>query len=253
MGACPGARGASHRRTFPIIPASPLSPNHFYPHKHIDMDLDLSEPESPILDYARTHGLSRDYALESPFYGVIPTPADDAYDEALRLPIEATYQPSVHILLRERLAVNKDTAILLKEVLSGKQALVNDEDQQYRAWKEVSGLKLERPLLSTDSELDLLEFGSTKEPDLNDLRVPLDSVDEENDEGLCWPSSYLRCPEKCFDQINSDKIRVSKEVLVLLQDTVTDPWTTADDERVQNEIYGYKRVSQMNRAVIVSN
>jgi hypothetical protein len=139
------------------------------------MDLDLSEPELPVLEYARFHGLCTDYTLGQPRYGDIPITSEDVLEKDLDFP----GQGSVQELLHERLTVKKDAALLLREVLSTRDVSCTNDGESYSSWKRTSALKLELPLLRTDNELDLLRFGSTKIPNVADAPIPLESTTKD--------------------------------------------------------------------------
>jgi hypothetical protein len=199
------------------------------------MDLDLSEPELPVLEYARLHGLCTNYTLEQPCYGDIPIPSVDVLEKDVDFPVQGSVQEFLH----ERLTVKKDEALLLKEVLSTRDESCMDDGEPYSSWKRTSALKLELPLLRTDNELDLLGFGSTKIPNVADAHIPIESIEEENDEGLQWPFQYLDFPGRIFKGIEKEKIQVSKEAFVMLQKAVTDQWTKADSRRIESERVAY--------------
>src|SRR5206468_1087980 len=102
-----------------------------------------------------------------------------------------------------------------------------------RVW--IVSLKQEVPLLKTDSELDLLSFGSAALPNLKNLKIPFETTDEERDEGLEWPSEYHAYPAQCDEKANTEKITISKEVLVYLQDAVRDTYLPEDSEMIKAE------------------
>ena len=103
-------------------------------------------------------------------------------------------------------------------------------------------LKLEFPLLHSDNERDIRRFGSTEIPNFTNQRIPLEVVNEEKDEGLQWPSKYSAYAQKCYAQAQSEKLSVSKDDLVFLQNIVRDPWTDADPEAVKKESLSHSRV-----------
>jgi hypothetical protein len=195
------------------------------------MELDFSEEEPTVLEYARLHGLCRDYSLEQPSIDSIPAPSDDDVEACLKDLTDTCLPNSIDSLTKERLTLSKDGALLLKEVLLVQEPLNLDAALE-ETWKRGSRLKLELPLLRTDNEIDVQEFGNTDVPSFTSLRIPLESVNEEDDEGLQWPSKYSEYPEIYGKQVRSEKLTVSKEGFLFLQDTARDKWNPAVSDEI---------------------
>jgi hypothetical protein len=205
------------------------------------MELDLEEQHPPVLEYARSHGLCSDYTLERPLVHSIKPPSDDEIIADLKDPANLSFTNPVEGVIKERLAVSKDAVLLLKEVLSMQQMPDNTTPTR-EIWKRASRLKLELPLVSTDNDLDLLNFGSADVPSFNSLRMPIAPVDEENDEGLQWPPEYYEYPRLCDAKAKAEKLLVTKDGLVYLQNTILDSWTSDDAERAIEEAASLKKV-----------
>ncbi|KAH7398386.1 hypothetical protein BKA66DRAFT_592319 [Pyrenochaeta sp. MPI-SDFR-AT-0127] len=203
------------------------------------MDLEVEEEELQVLEYARLHGLCKDYTTEQLHIGVTHVPSSNDIDHGFRDPLESSITQTVTELTRERLTLNKDAALLLQDVHSLQQAPAEDIITEDRR-RYILGLKQELPILRTDNELDLLNFGSTALPHFKDLRIPSEIIHEENDEGFGWPSKYLAYASQCNERVNGEKIAVSKEALVYLQEAIRDTYTTEDSEHIKAESLQYK-------------
>lgn len=204
------------------------------------MELDLAERDPPVLDYARFYGLCEDYASEQPCLQSIRGPSDDDLEAGLKDPLnDSLTNPSAE-LTKERLAVSKDAALLLKDVFSMGEPST-ETSLARENWKRGSKLKQEVPILRSDDELDLLYFGSTDVPDFSDLRVSLENVDEEGDEGMQWPSKYYDYPNLCEERAKTEKLVVSKDDLIYLQNAVRDSWTPEDSDKIEQESLSCRR------------
>ncbi|KAF2279047.1 uncharacterized protein EI97DRAFT_431268, partial [Westerdykella ornata] len=130
-------------------------------------------------------------------------------------------------MIRERLTVSKDAALLLKSMLA-MRAVPEDGLPLDSCWKRMSPLNLELPLLHSDNETDLQEFGNTDVPSFSNIRLPLETVDDEKDEGLGWPAAYLEYPKIHDAECQAEKLAVSRGVLLFLQKVIHDDWGQTD-------------------------
>ncbi|KAF2129603.1 hypothetical protein P153DRAFT_403383 [Dothidotthia symphoricarpi CBS 119687] len=205
------------------------------------MDSDQGEEEPIALDYARSNDLCKNYTTELRQLRIGDTyiPSEDTIDQDLRDPSDVSITNAAAQLIRERLTLTKDAVLLLKSVFVLREAPVSDfvaEDGRTR----ILNIKQELPILRTDVELDLQSFGNAAMPDLSDLRIPLESVNEENDEGFEWPSKYLAYPKLCAERARAERLAISKDVLMYLQDAIRDAYTQEDSERIKSEGLKYK-------------
>ncbi|KAF1839428.1 hypothetical protein BDW02DRAFT_539597 [Decorospora gaudefroyi] len=192
------------------------------------------EEEPSVVEYARAQGICVNYTVEQLLVGDIDAIASDAFDRDLLDPSDAAITNATSELTKERLAVNRDTALFLKAVHSLQEVPEADKTtKNRREW--MLSLKQELPLLKTDHELDLLNFGNPAMSDLKNLHIPSETVVEENDEGLEWPAKYLAYPAQLDAQIKAEKLAVSREVLVQLQNAIRDAYTPQDSEIIKAE------------------
>ncbi|OAL54363.1 hypothetical protein IQ07DRAFT_618487 [Pyrenochaeta sp. DS3sAY3a] len=206
------------------------------------MSAEIEEEEEVFdaLKYARSYGLCSDYTFEEFDVGDISVPSNQAFFQDLQHPTEESISISLAKLLREKLTVNKDAALLLRDVLTIPVAPVLDSSAVQKPIRK-KDLTQEPPILFTDEELDLLEFGNADMPDYKDLRIPTEVTNDENDEGFKWPSKYLQYPEKFEKQVKSERLVMPKEALIYLQDAIRDDFTAADAERNDAEAFNHRR------------
>lgn len=217
----------------------------------MELDLPFSDPvvedvELSVLEYARGQGICVDYTRELPQLIDVCLSLKDTIDQDLRDPFDDDLTNAVtaaNELIKERLRVSRDVASLLKSVLTMREPLADDPMvTDGRQW--ILDMKQELPVLQTDAELDMLNFGTRIEPDYGDLRtrLPSEHLDEENDEGLTWPTKYFAYPAQCDARIRNEKLAVTRDALILLQNAVRDDFTPEDDERMMKEEREFRRV-----------
>lgn len=198
------------------------------------MSTENPDEDFDAVDYARSHGLCVDYTSDEIGIDNIGVPSDDTFRQDLNCPSNETISNDISILLKERLTVSKDAAFLLGDVLSVPDAPIFDLSTVQRP-KRTTDLKQELPILHTDDEVDLLEFGSADLLDLKDLRIPSEVTNEDNDEGLSWPAKYFTYPTMIEKEMKSERLVVPKEALIYLQNAIRDDFTTKDAERIEVE------------------
>jgi hypothetical protein len=207
------------------------------------MEFDLYDEELNVLDYARRHKLCVPYNIGTLHFGSLPALTNDDLDRDLCDLSNDSITNTTNALTRERLAVSKDAVQLLKTVHELQQAPQKKEvNVGRRQW--MLNLRQELPVLRTDNELDMLNFGSVAMPNFRDLKMPIEIVDEDRDEGFSWPAKYLAYPAQCDERIKAEKLTVSRDVLLHLQDSISDSYTPEDDENIEEEGLRYRPVGE---------
>ena len=217
------------------------------------MELDLAEQDPSVLAYARFYGLCIDYASEPPRLPDTSTPSSESFQAGLvDLPTSHPFTDPADKLKKDRLTISNEAALLLKDIFSLQHSLAHSP-LTIKTWRHTSRLKQEVPLLRSNAELDLHEFGSTEIPSLTGSNIPLAEVNEEHDEGLQWPSRYWDYPRLWEERVESEKWSVSKDVLFLLQDAVRDTWTPEDSEKITGESSNQKMVRTKKETLKMTN
>ncbi|KAF2838676.1 hypothetical protein M501DRAFT_934491 [Patellaria atrata CBS 101060] len=169
------------------------------------------EYEPTVLEFTRFHGLSKNFqeATLSKWSLQLDFENDDEQLEQLLFPSLTDSK------VKERLVINKSPAELLKTILTlsdcPSSTDVSDIPRKY------AQLKVELPVLNTEPEMDMLKFGCTAVSDLKDFGFPLEDIDEENDEGLQWPSKSRRYTTSWDSRARAEKLKVSRHGLMFLQ------------------------------------
>lgn len=209
----------------------------------LELDSASQEDELSPLDYARGQGLCIDYTTKT-----VPLMSSDVQrnavlDENIPHSPHSTINDAASALTKERLAVSKETALLLKAVYKFREPSPIDYPQSYRRGSMLNP-KLELPVLPSDHDLDLLNFARAAPHDFRNLRLPSETVVEQNDEGLEWPIKHLTYPTQCYMQIQAEKLTVSKNALLYLQEAVRDAYVPADSEVLKAQSPMKKPVSK---------
>ncbi|RFU32900.1 hypothetical protein B7463_g3463, partial [Scytalidium lignicola] len=82
--------------------------------------------------------------------------------------------------------------------------------------------RIDSPLLRSDHEADYREFACKHdfEIDLADIKLPMEIVDEDKNEGLIWPSRYANLSFGIIEDLKEEKIIVMRDTLRYLQTTL---------------------------------
>lgn len=202
------------------------------------------DKDPPLLEYARFHGLSRNHqecnpleelsSLSASLYedtGSFPEKEDFAKIEA------AAKSPPV-----ERLDVSREALNLLREVTRLQGPVPQFEHDSKLDPHRVRNLKQELPLLRTDHEADMQDIARRAEVDLAHDFLPLEHIEEEEDEGLSWPKKYDNLPEECLKELQNERLEIPKDAFIYLKD-VMNFGVTCEEQPV----FEYERPSRQHR------
>lgn len=181
---------------------------------------DESEAEPlPPLEYARFHELCRRFDMDNPLGSdLIPFPSPDAedtnvYDGLFDFGATTAY---INESLRERLDVNAETASFLSSVLSlGKQS---PDDLLERHHGRLSKLKMERPILRKDHELEMHTLRCRNTVRISAKDSSPFHLKTEKDEGSVFPSLYTRQKTEIDNAIAAEKLDVQEDTVEYLRD-----------------------------------
>ena len=174
----------------------------------------MSQAQDWALEYARFHGLATDHRLKHPLEDFACDDSPFGFsDDAHLLDIQSTKLSPPP----ERLSVSKDAAMLLASIRNDPFEDIILDDCFLPNPHRIRDLKVETPLLRTDHDLDMQRFFQHIDPDLKNEHFPLEKVDEEQDEGFGWPSSYEKFLEKIRARTSTEKLSIPKGSLIYLQ------------------------------------
>ncbi|KAI9792630.1 MAG: hypothetical protein M1833_001034 [Piccolia ochrophora] len=199
------------------------------------------ETEEPTLDeYARFHGLVQNHRALDPLSSdnLPPFLEETSLDNDEDAVFSGLSSDVVDV--SERLFCDKATACMLsKTIFAPPDAdIIHCISTDHRHARK---LKLEPPILHTDHELDIRNFGPHLEPDIEHVNLPLQRVDEERDEGLTWPSSSYKLPRQYDAKVDAERLEVPKGALQPLQAVRNDTFTVEDEEAVITAALSYKK------------
>lgn len=208
---------------------------------------DEEEVELSALEYARANALSRDYLKEElglADLSQLQSNLDSSLIDASELQQFDLGSPPK---LEERLMVSKDAAFLLQSVIrEDSQAELDNITSSLFSTKQPSR-KLELPLLRSDHEADCRLFASREGIDikLEDVRLPLEMVDDEKNEGFVYPQRFWDIGPGILQKLKSEKLGASKQTLVYLTQCMRPIWTEDDATEFWDSEMRYKRVSML--------
>ncbi|KAI1476963.1 hypothetical protein F4774DRAFT_427726 [Daldinia eschscholtzii] len=192
-------------------------------------------------EYARVNGLSvdsqvqlshlLDYFKSQSNLLLVNEWADDASLTPLHIPCLTSQIEQLDGVSKESLQLLSQAALLGCEEISsfGCHTRVN-----------LSGLKLELPLLQSDPEYDCRELARSIEQvrraDIDLTNVPSEPLRRSNDETLDFPESSYQYTQILMREIRDERIDVPKEALIYLSRILKDAWTKEKNEELLDTI-----------------
>ncbi|KAK8162108.1 hypothetical protein IWX90DRAFT_507227 [Phyllosticta citrichinensis] len=193
--------------------------------------------EPTVLDYARFHGIARDYLTEGP-----PRPdglprAPPFLRQELVDPPNATKieWPRDFRSQHERLEIDILGARALNFACRAPPLPSEPEDAIEGKLHRTRKWKVELPILLSDNELDMKRFMRRDEMFLSGFAFPLEDVDDENDEGLTWPMKFWERLEQTRKRLESEKLQLARTDFVYLQACLKDDFSKEDQELVVDQ------------------
>lgn len=181
-----------------------------------------------VLQYAYQNNLTTDYLLNSfslsDLFGnlvraTFPRTGEDGFTDSTGL----TELEIPDIVLRENLSLTDPACRLISEAYY----IPRDEEVEEftcRAHRFVNtrGFKLELPIIRSDNDWDLGNFkteqSSRQYVPVKNHRLPLDTPDNDAGEGMELPASVRSESELLFQNIQAEKLGVTKDALKFLAD-----------------------------------
>jgi hypothetical protein len=208
---------------------------------------DEIDDEPPPLQYARSNGLARDHLADQLVFSELvklQTAVQHGLADDSELP--QLYFGS-ELKVEERVTISREGAQLLS-CIAHEDAAEAIDTLVFPMLKNRSIVRrniLELPLLKTDHETDCRNFARRDnfEIKLCDIKLPLEMVNEENNEGLVWPSRFSLVGTKVMEELKQEKMGVSRDILNYLQNALKNQWTEEDDENLWDSEQKYKRVN----------
>lgn len=173
------------------------------------------------LEYARLHGLYRDYQMDHPLSGeLIPLPPEDFVHDMAE-PEDASHLDAVLAdvanSLNERLDVNKEAATFLMSIL---RTCKQDESEHIRvelASLVSKPLKLELPVLSCDHEVEMMTLRRRNEVTLVGKGIEPFELDGEKGEDLNFSAADVDDKRRLDGELQNEKLDIGKETVELFR------------------------------------
>jgi hypothetical protein len=213
-----------------------------------------SEEEEGIspLEYARRNGLACNHLAEPiPLpYASIPNgidggTTDDSHLYQLEFPNCST---------DERPPLSRDAAMLLAWVSAPeKEESIDSAALSLLGSGQSKKRHLELPLLKSDHEIDCKQFARREgfEIKLADVKLPLEMVDDEKDEGLVFPTKLWDKGSHIMEELKKEKLPVTKGTLTYLSVALKVEWDQDVEDQVWASVHTYKKVSGADSLDIV--
>ncbi|MCJ1250599.1 hypothetical protein MMC30_007827 [Trapelia coarctata] len=199
--------------------------------------------ELPILEYARFYGLATDHHKANGLSTLVGKQAvDPVSDETALFEISA----AIATPAPERLTAGKEAVAFLSSIRPYQLGPFELSDELVPKIHRIRDLKLEEPLLRSDHILDMQQFGGWIIPDLVSERLPLEKVNDEEDEGLRWPARYHELRSGAAKRSELEKLSVSKDVLLYLKELLQQHEEGTAPPRFDEDVVVYKRSTALN-------
>lgn len=189
-----------------------------------DRESTIEEDISP-LEYARQNGLATDYKNDPvrAYSNVCNIIREDAKRDLFleeELP-EFDFGPS--FVIKERLPLTKEAAVAIGEASRSDAQNLNDiAVSSLLDNRRAKKLKLELPLLEDDEEYTFTEYKQALISDdfeipYSKIIIPAETVNDENDEGMGWPSRYYKVGPSWIKEVRTEKLHVGSDIMYFLQ------------------------------------
>lgn len=206
------------------------------------------EEEIPVVEFARLIGVSRDHQLDNTSVDILlvmqkdvdPRISSDLNDDYLSLLTTPEINPN------ERLSVSIGAARLLTSIAQSEgQESIDTLKHRLLEPRDVRNLRVEFPLLRSEHSFDLRGFARRDgfEVRPQDIKLPLELLSIENNEGLGFPSDFYNFEIEAFETIANEKIEVTRNSMVYLQTALKITLTIENKQEIWEDERTHSRVS----------
>lgn len=200
--------------------------------------------DPPLIEYARYHGLAVDHRAYDLLAELPPVTDFEATQDDFEGLLSFFLPATKDILAEPRFQLNSRERVLLANSIKAPAA--PDWKNLLPDHHRIDNLKLEMPLLLADHAADMRSLSGRTTLVHEDLTVPLEAIDEENDEGLSWPSKYLSLAADWHAKIAREKLSTTKEAMLHLRESIQDGYTPELHEAVLKQALRYEKASCPN-------
>ncbi|KAG9553139.1 hypothetical protein KCU79_g12216, partial [Aureobasidium melanogenum] len=180
---------------------------------------DVGDAEISAIDYARYHGLSKDYTSVYPLSSHVLHSIPQWKDPDLELAQRPKFELPTGLDLEEKWTIDHQSALFLKQITSiGDAPLIEVARQKSKSTES----KVEPLLLPRDPELEQRRFMRARHS--RQRKGPPEILSEafwQDDGGaaLYWPDPKL--PETLMEKIKQEKLQLGKSDILFLQQCIS--------------------------------
>ncbi|KAH0349190.1 hypothetical protein KCU81_g2950, partial [Aureobasidium melanogenum] len=198
----------------------------------------VGDGEISVIDYARYHGLSKDYTSVYPLSHDVLHSIPQWEDPDLELAQRPEFELPTELDLDEKWTIDHQSALFLRQITSVEEVPSTGITRRKSRSTEY---KVEPLLLPTDPELEQRRFmrarHSRQRKDTPEIPPEAFWQDDEG-AALHWPDSKL--PETLMEQIKQEKLQLGKNDILFLQQCISFP----DELEMQDlDVPPYKKAS----------
>ena len=208
------------------------------------------EDEISVLEYARRNRLAYDHLAEPlplTYAGVLDDlddgTTDDSHLSQLKLPA---------CNMDERSPLSRDAAMLLAWTSTLEKENLFDTTSLSLFGRRSRNKRLELPLLKSDHELDCWDFARREgfEIKLEDVKLPLETVHDEEGEGLVLPTELRDKGTQIMEELMKEKLPATKETLSYLSRALKMEWDQNADDEVWASVHTYIKVGGADSPIV---
>ncbi|TGO15353.1 hypothetical protein BTUL_0041g00380 [Botrytis tulipae] len=195
------------------------------------------EEEIPVVELARSIGVSRDHQLDNASVEILLLMQEDIYHSFSsdlnddHLSLFTTPETNTN----ERLSVSIGAARLLTSIAQNEnQESIDTLTHSLLGPRDVRNLRIEMPILQSDHDFDVRGFARRDgfEVRPQDIKLPLELLSIENNEGLGFPSDFYNFETETFETIANEKIEVTRNSMVYLHTALNTTLTIENEQAI---------------------
>ncbi|ESZ92613.1 hypothetical protein SBOR_7030 [Sclerotinia borealis F-4128] len=222
-------------------------------------DFSEDEDDPPVLEFARMVGIARDHQLDDTSVDVILSMKDNI-DRTFSNDLNHLHLPQFNIQaefnVRERPFACKETARILTFLAQNEsQDSINALIYPLLGSRDVKKMRVELPLLRSDHEFDVRGFARKDgfEVQPQDIKLPLELISVENNEGLEFPPEFYDLETETFETIADEKIEVKRSSMIYLHMALETALTSDDKQEIWDSVRTHPRVSSDTSIFYIPN
>ncbi|TGO29415.1 hypothetical protein BPAE_0015g00590 [Botrytis paeoniae] len=195
------------------------------------------EEEILVVELARSIGVSRDHQLDNTSVEILLFMQKDIHhsfssglnDDHLSL------FTTPEINTNERLSASIGAARLLTSVAQNEsQESIDTLTHSLLGPRDIRNVRIEMPILRSDHDFDVRGYARRDEFEVRpqDIKLPLELLRIENNEGLGFSSDFYNFETEAFETIANEKIEVTRNSMVYLHTALQTTLTIENEQEI---------------------